>query len=139
MFSNYLKSTLRNFLKDWIYSILNIAGLAVGIACCVICYLHIDFELSYDKFHAKKDRIFRLVTGDIQQNDYWVKMAAPIPPVLKEQFPEVEEYIRIAKLSWDPKVIVKHGEKSFNEDQFLMVDPSFFKIFDYHLISGDAR
>lgn len=139
MIANYLKTSARNFRKDLLYSILNIIGLAVGIACCVICYLHIDFELSYDKFHSKKERIFRLVTGDIQQNDYWVKMAAPIPPVLKEQFPEVEEYVRIAKLSWDPKVIVKYDENAFNEDQFLMVDPSFFKIFDYQLVSGEAE
>jgi len=63
-------------------------------------------------------------------------MAAPIPPLLKEQFPEVEEYVRIANISWDPKVIVEYGDKAFNEDQFLMVDPSFFTVFDYKLISG---
>lgn len=139
MITNYLKTGLRHFGKDWFYSILNILGLAIGIASCVICYLHIDFELSYDQFHGKKDRIFRLVTGDIQQDDYWVRMAAPILPVIKEQFPEVEEYVRIANLSWDPKDIVKYEDKAFNEDHFLLVDPSFFTIFDYDLVSGSAE
>ncbi len=139
MLSNYLKSWFRNFSKDLLYSSLNVLGLAIGIASCVICYLHINFELSYDQFHTKKDRIFRLVTGDIQQDDYWVKMAAPIPPVIKEQFPEVEEYVRIANLSWDPKDIVQYGQKAFNEDHFLLVDPSFFTIFDYDLVSGSAE
>ena len=139
MFSNYLKSAFRHFRKDLSYSILNILGLAIGIASCVICYLHIDFELSYDSFHSQKDRIYRLVTGDIQQGDYWVMMAAPIPPVLKERFPEVEEYVRIARISWDPKVIVKYEDRAFNEDQFLMVDPSFFSVFDFELISGSKE
>lgn len=139
MISNYIKTAIRNLRRDLFYSVMNILGLAIGIAGCVICYLHIDFELSYDRFHTKKERIFRLVTGDIEQNDYWVKMAAPIPPVLKEQFPEVQEYVRIGNISWDPKAIVKYGDRAFNEDQFLMVDPSFFKIFDYNLISGSEE
>ena len=136
MISNYFKTAIRNLRRDLFFSVLNIFGLAIGIAGCVICYLHIDFELSYDKFHSQKDQIFRLVTGNIEQNDYWVKMAAPIPPVLKERFPEVQDYVRIGKISWDPKTIVKCGERAFNEDQFLMVDPSFFTIFDFKLISG---
>jgi len=135
---SYLKIALRLFRRDVLYSLINITGLAIGIASCVICYLHIDYELSYDTQHSKKDRIYRLITGDIESKDYWVMMAPPIPPELKNRIPEVEDFVRIGRLSWDPKALVKYGEKSFFEDRFLLADPSFFRIFDFNLIH-DSR
>lgn len=139
MILKYLKSGIRSFIRDKFYASLNIAGLAIGMASCIACFLHVDYEMSYDQFHHRKDRIYRLVKGEIDLNDYWVMMAAPIPPVLKEQFPEVEDFTRIGRISWDPTALVKYQDKSFNEDQFLLVDPSFFQIFDFELLAGDKH
>ncbi len=137
MISNYFKIAIRLFRRDLLYSLINIAGLAIGIASCVICYLHIDYELSYDKFHSKKERIYRLILGETGSEDYWVMMSAPVPPALQERIPEIEDFTRIGRISWNPKALVTYGDKSFFEDRFLLADPSFFRIFDFNLITGN--
>jgi len=139
MFINYIKSALRYFARDKIYSLINILGLALGIASCIVCYLHINYELSYDQFHSKKDQIYRVVKGDLKTGEYWAAMSAPVPPKLKQEFPEVKEYVRIGKFSWDPKTIVQYNNQSFYEDHFLLVDPAFFKIFDFKFIEGNPE
>ena len=116
---------------------INILGLSLGLASCLICYLHLSYELGYDDFHENEESIYRIITGDLEEDDYWVMMAAPVPPVLKQEFPEVEEYVRMAYISWDPKILVKHQEKVFNEKNFFLTDPSFFTVFNYKLILGD--
>lgn len=139
MLLNYIKSAIRYFAKDKVYSTINILGLALGIASCVICYLHINYELSYDQFHTKKDQIYRVVKGDLKTGKYWSSMAAPVPPKLKQEFPEVKEYARIGRFSWNPKTMVQYNNQSFYEDHFLLVDPAFFKIFDFKFIEGSPE
>ena len=137
MLYNYFKIAIRFFKKNLSYSVLNVLGLSIGLASAIICLLHINYEFSYDKFHSNSENIYRLVSGNPNSGQYWACMAAPVPVVLKENFPEVEEYIRIGRYSWDPKTIVKYENKSFNVDNFLLVDPSFFKVFDFKLIQGN--
>jgi putative ABC transport system permease protein len=139
MVKKYILMAYRSFARNGLYSIINIAGLTLGIASFIICYYHLSFELTYDKFHQDPESIYRVVTGDMEGDDYWVMMAAPIPPVLKAEFPEIEDYVRMAYISWDPKYTVKVEEKSFNEEHFFLVDPSFFKIFNYKLLLGDPE
>lgn len=139
MLLNYIKSAIRYFGRDKLYSAINILGLSLGIASCIICYLHINYELSYDQFHTKKDQIYRVVKGDLNTNQYWAGMSAPVPPKLKQEFPEIKEYARIGKFSWDPKTMVKYNNQSFYEDHFLLVDPAFFKIFDFEFIEGNPE
>lgn len=139
MLLNYIKSAIRYFGRDKLYSTINILGLALGIASCIICYLHINYELSYDQFHSKKDQIYRVVKGDLKTNKYWAGMAAPVPPKLKQEFPEIKEYARIGKFSWDPKTMIQYNNQSFYEDHFLLVDPAFFKIFDFEFIEGNPE
>jgi len=135
----YLLLTVRIFWRNPFYSLINILGLSLGLASCLVCYLHLSYELGYDHFHEQRDHLYRVVTGDMEENDYWVMMAAPVPPVLKTEFPEIREYVRMGFFSWDPKVLVQHGEKFFNERNFFMVDPSFFTVFSYRMILGDPE
>ncbi|MFP4025092.1 MAG: ABC transporter permease [Thiohalospira sp.] len=139
MILNYIKTAKRYLIRDKLYSAINIMGLALGIASCIICYLHINYELSYDQFHSKKDQIYRVVKGDLKTGEYWASMSAPVPPKLKKEFPEVKEYARIGKFSWDPKTMVQYNNQSFYVDYFLLADPAFFKIFDFKFIEGNPE
>ena len=139
MIKKYFLLAYRSFVRNILYSIINIAGLTLGIASFIICYYHLNFELTYDKFHQESESIYRVITGDMEGDDYWVMMAAPIPPVLKAEFPEIEEYVRMAYISWDPKFMVEVEKNSFNEENFFLVDPSFFSVFNFELELGDPE
>ncbi|MEE4196547.1 MAG: ABC transporter permease [Bacteroidales bacterium] len=139
MLINYIKSAIRHFTRDKLYSSINILGLALGIASCIICYLHINYELSYDQFHSKKNQIYRVVKGNLETGQFWAAMSARVPPKLKQEFPEVREYARLGKFSWDPKTMIKYDNKAFYEDHFLLADPSFFKLFDFKFIEGNPE
>ena len=91
MFQNYLKVAIRNLLKQKTYSIINISGLAVGMACVLLISLYILDELSYDTFHKNADKIYRLISAfDGNSNPGWIGTPAPLAPALKEKFPDVE-------------------------------------------------
>src|SRR6056297_263224 len=137
MIKKNMQTALRYFWRDKLYSAIGIIGLSIGMASCLICYLHVRFEKSYDQYHPDKERIFRLVKGDPQEGEFFAGMAAPVPVLLKREFPEVEEYARLADFSWDPKAWVKYQDKSFYEEYFMLADPAFFDLFNYRFIHGD--
>ncbi len=137
MIKKNIQTALRYFWRDKLYSAIGIIGLSIGMASCLICYLHVRFEKSYDQYHPDKERIFRLVKGDPQEGEFFAGMAAPVPVLLKREFPEVEEYARLADFSWDPKAWVKYQDKSFYEEYFMLADPAFFDLFNYRFIHGD--
>lgn len=139
MITNYIKISFRNLLKYKQSNFLNIAGLAFGIACCVLCYLHIQFELNFDRFNTNYNAIYRLVAGNPAEEKFWVKVAAPMPPTFKNQIPEIKEYVRLANASYNPKVLVTYESKSYLEPYFLMADPSLFSIFEFPAIEGDPK
>jgi len=137
MISNYIKVSLRNLLKYRQNNLLNIIGLAFGLACCVLCYLHIQFELGFDRFNSNYNSIYRLVAGNPNDENFWVKVAAPMPGTFKSQVPEIKDYVRLASASYNPKVLVAQGENTFLEPNFFMADPSLFSIFSFAPIKGD--
>jgi len=97
MFKNYLKIALRNIIKHKGYSLINISGLAIGIACCVLILLFVQYELSYDRYHAHAENIYRLerdVNFHEVQGLYPVT-AHPYGPTLQSDFPEVAQAVRI--------------------------------------------
>jgi len=136
MFKNFFKITLRNIVRQKVYSVINIAGLAIGIACTILITAFILYELSYDKFHEKADRIFRLILngkiGEELMRGAWT--AVPAAAAFVDEFPEVTDATRLEE--WD-NILVRYEEKSFLEDRFLWADSSFFQIFSFRLISGD--
>jgi len=138
MFRNYLKVAFRNIRKYKIYSLINISGLAIGMACCVLIMLFIQDELSYDRYHEKADRIYRLVDsfdaeGELSRD--FALSSAPFAPTLIEDFPEVEDAVRLLPR----RHLVSLGEKKFYEDGLIYADASIFNIFTYPLVQGNPE
>jgi putative ABC transport system permease protein len=133
MFRNYLKVALRALLRQKGYSFINILGLTVGMSCFILIGLWVKDELSFDRFHIKKDRIFRIV-NKTQQGDYIPSPTYALAPALKSLYPEVEEFARV--WPWYGS-LVTHGDKKFEEDNICLTDPGFFRMFTFPFIKGD--
>lgn len=137
MFKNYLKITYRNLWRHKGFSFINIMGLAVGMTACFLIFSYVRFELSYDDFNHKADRIYRIVT-DIKTPTEVLHPSGPswaVPPNLKDEFPEVEAFVRLNNAS----LLVKKGDIQFQEDKSLLADSSFFNIFDMKLLKGNPK
>jgi putative ABC transport system permease protein len=136
MFKNYLKTAFRNLGKNKLYSGINIIGLTVGLAACLLIGVFISHELSYDKFNKNADRIVR-ATMEYKRAETINTTATTgtkVGPQFKRTFPAVEEYTR----TFLSHGIIKYGEKVFDEQRILFADDPFFKIFSFNLIDGSA-
>ncbi|MGD8536202.1 MAG: ABC transporter permease [Candidatus Aminicenantes bacterium] len=134
MFRNYLKIALRNIKRHKGYSFINIVGLAVGMACCILILLWVQDELSYDRFHKNADDIYR-VLQDINFADHsttWAITQGPLGPSLKEDFPEIIDATRITGRGFR----LTYNEKSYDEG-VSMADGSILKMFTFPLVKGD--
>ena len=141
MFKNYLKIAFRNILRQRVYSLINIIGLAVGIACCILILLFVRYELSYDQFNKKADRIYRVTREWFNEDGgsslHLARVAPPIGPLLKNDFPQIiQEETRLLQ---DGGVVLKVGEKSFIENRFFWAEQSTFTIFSIHFIEGNKN
>ncbi len=135
MFKNYIKIAWRNLVKNKVYSGINIIGLAIGLTAGFLILLFVNFELSYDGFHTKGDRIYRVV-ADIKtpsENIEANKPAWAVPLHLEKQFPEVESAVRVAGRD----MLIRKDDLKFKETGILAADPNFFNVFDFELIKGN--
>lgn len=139
MLRNYFLIHIRLLLKKPVLAGINLFGLSIGIGICLLSYLHVQSELSFDKYNKNSQRIYRLVNGDVANGDGWVKISAPIPPILADQIPEIELYTRLARVTYNAKITVQHEQDVFNESNFYMADPDYLKIFDLPLIKGQPE
>jgi putative ABC transport system permease protein len=146
MFKNLFKTAWRNVLRNKAYTFINIIGLGTGISICLVIFVLIQFHLSFDNFHAKKDRIYRMLTeyhhADSKDIFYGSGIARGIPQTLKTDIPEIEAYAPIMHNDNEQiQVLNKEGQidKKFKETGVFATTPSFFKIFDFPLIQGDAN
>ena len=138
MFKNYFKVAIRNLWKNKGYSAINILGLAIGLATCLLILIYVIDELSYDKFNKKADRIYR-VDGDINfGGTHWVLAVAPDPlgPTLKKDFPQVEQYVRFRNYGG---FSVKKDNEYVPENNVIYVDSTLFDVFTLPLVAGDSR
>lgn len=136
MIKNYFKIALRNILKHKLYSAINILGLMIGLAACLLIGLYITHELSYDKFNKKADRIVR-ATMEYRHAGTLNTVATTgtkAGPQFKRIFPEVEEYVR----TYIGTRTVRREEKMFEEKRFLFADEAFFNVFSFQLLAGSA-
>jgi putative ABC transport system permease protein len=144
MFKNYLKIARRNLARNKGYAAINVTGLAVGIAVCMMIFIIIQYQTSFDTFHAKKDRVYRVLTeyhhkesGDIS---YGKDLPFPLPSGLKVAFPQVEQVAPIFASQNDQLFVLNDNgdtRKVFKEQRGLFyTSPSFFKIFDFPLLAG---
>lgn len=137
MIKNYLLTAFRSFMRYKGYSLINIAGLAIGMACSILIMVWVAHELSYDRFNEKSDRLYRLV-----QTQYYSSgpltttcMPGPISTDLIEQYPEIEDAFMFYYMSG---TVVNYEEKTFTEN-LRMADPGLFRMFDFEFISGDPE
>lgn len=139
MIKNYFLIAWRNLAKHKIFSAINILGLSAGLACCILIFLFIQNELSYDKFNDRAGHIYRLISdmpGPAGKNTLAVT-PAPWAPLMKKDFPEIHEYVRLVK---DEKVLIgQEGEKHFYETKLLYADSTFFNVFSVPLQKGDVK
>ncbi|WP_200979335.1 ABC transporter permease [Echinicola sp. 20G] len=143
MWKNYFKIAWRNLLKKKVYASINILGLAVGMACCLVISMYIMDELSYDQYHEKKDRIYRVIHGNSspeadegEVESYWVWGNAPIGPALKEEFPDIE---KVVQFSGRADLLLSYGEDTYQEEGVLFIDSTAFDVFSWKMIEGDAK
>jgi ABC-type antimicrobial peptide transport system permease subunit len=135
MFNNYLKIAFRNIKRHKGYYFINIAGLTIGIVCFILIGLWVKDELSFDRFHQKKDRIFRVLNRNHDGSaDFNITYA--LGPALKAEYPEVEESCRVCL--WFGSH-VKYQDKIYAERNIYLSDPSFFKIFSFPFIRGNPE
>ncbi|WP_291199591.1 ABC transporter permease [Dyadobacter sp.] len=137
MLKNYFKIAFRNLWKHKVFSFINIMGLTVGMSACLLISMYVNFELTYDAFHSKSDRIYRLVTDVITPSE---TINAGITswafgPTIKQDFPEVEAYTRTNGGSF----LVRKGDIKFQEEATVFADSSLFRVFDFKLIQGDPK
>jgi putative ABC transport system permease protein len=139
MFKSYFKIAIRNLLRNKVHSFINIFGLAIAITAVILILLYIKFEYSYDNFHGKKERIFRVSVksyhNKILDAESYV-FVPPIGPAMKNDIPEIEEYTRIST----PRIsYLTYSKKTIKVDNVIYADSTFFGIFDFKLNIGDKR
>ena len=137
MIKNYLKIAFRNLWRHKAFSFINIMGLTVGMSACFLIFLYVKFELTYDAFNTKADRIYRVV-ADIKTPTEVIKAgtaAWAVAPNIKNEFPEVEAFVRVSGAD----MLVSRGDAKFQEDNARYADSAFFQVFDFKLIKGDPR
>lgn len=141
MLKNYLKIAFRNLLKNKIFSIINIAGLAIGMAVCMLILLYVSHELSYDKFHRKGKNIFHtLVKMKFGANEVQFNMVSKnFGNAVKQANPEVEDFARVGSPFQDDVVIKSDENHKFFERKFVFSEPSLFNIFSINLLHGNPK
>lgn len=139
MIKSYLKIAWRNLLKNKVFSLINVAGLAIGLACFLLIALYVTDELSYDRFHEKANRIYRIHT-DIRFGGTDLRLAVsadPLGAALKKDYPQVEQFVRLYA-SDGPKFIKKGGEY-IRESEVGYADSTLFDVFTLPLVAGNAK
>lgn len=138
MLKNHLAVALRNVRRQPGYTILNILGLTLGIAATLFILLYVFEETRFDTFHTKADRIYR-VSADITEPDdhfRWAQTQVPLAPQLKEDYAEVEEFVRFIP---NGRTRLQYGENFFFDDKIFLVDSTLCDVFDFEFLQGQAK
>lgn len=144
MIKNYFKIAWNNLKKNKVFSFINIFGLSVGLASCMLITLYIINEISYDRYQKNGDHIYQVATTFIQQGQEhkMPNTPAPLAQAMQMDFPEVEQTTRLIGLFAEDKTLVQYNEKngilkSFYETRGFMADSTFFRMFTYDFIEGN--
>jgi len=140
MLKNYLKIAWRNLLRNKAYSFINILGLAIGIAASVLIFLHVRDELSYDRYHAKADRIYRITADWSNKGDSRIhQLGTPsiLARTIRAHYPQAESVAQLCGPFED--VILKQGDNGLEESEVYLADPDVFDVFTFPMVMGDAR
>lgn len=139
MIKNVLKMFLRNFKRQKGYSIINLTGLAIGLACCALISLYLFNELSFDRYHVDADKIFRVCTRiNIQQSDIFLATSNnPIGLTLQRDYPEVLSSVRVRPMY--SSVQIEVGDRTYVEQNVIFAEQSLFDVFSFHFLMGDRQ
>ncbi len=140
MLKNYLKITLRNIKRNKAFSVINIAGLAIGMACCILIVNYIVFESSYDRFHKNADNIYRINTlleiggrgGNLASTNH------PIGDYLRENYTEVLNSVKFRRYKYG-QTLIEYEDNKFFEERLYYADNSVFDVFSYPMLIGDPK
>ena len=133
MFKNYLKIAWRNIVRQKGYSGINIIGLAIGIAACLLILQYVSFELSYENFHTNKDRIYRVQQDRFDNgklSTQWAAGAYAVGNSMKDAIPEVEEYVKVLQRDY---VVAEVNNQPVKINKVFFATNSFFDVFTYPL------
>ena len=142
MLTNYLRVALRTLTKRKGHTFINVAGLALGMACCLLLFQYVAYETSFDRFHAKHDRLYRAAfqtTHNGGEEDTGSHVGYIFGPTVEEEVPEVVRYARIHPNYGDAVISYQDGatDRAFAEDEAFFVDSTFLRMFDFPLTAGD--
>src|SRR4051794_4027152 len=138
MLRNYFKTAWRNLMKNKTFSLINIAGLSIGMAACLLILQYVSFQLSFDQFNKNAPDIYRVVNdryqnGKLEQHGTITYSA--IGKAMQDDFPEVINHARVEPFSEE---VITYGDKKIGDLNVLAVDNSFLSMFSYQIIAGDA-
>jgi putative ABC transport system permease protein len=138
MIKNLLKTAVRHIRKYVGYSILNIAGLALGISSALFLIIYVSDEMSYDRYHENAGRIYRVASKITETDDQftWIVAQIPMGPQVVQDYPEVESFVRFINM---PRALYKYEDKEYVEENFFYVDSTLFDIFTYRVIRGEVK
>jgi ABC-type antimicrobial peptide transport system permease subunit len=131
MIRNYLRAAWRAVKKYKTYSIINVSGLALGVASCMIVFLVVQYELGYDSFHKKADRIYRVTLNAL---DFNPSVSMAVAPAIRNYFPELEQ---VSQVWHQSDGLITINNQKYNEKNYMFADQQFLKIFDYTWIKGN--
>lgn len=144
MIRNYIKTAWRNLVRNKTYTAINITGLAIGIAACLLIFLVVKFETSFDNYHQKKDHIYRVITASEGSEGPHLSGAVPFPTsqALRADFPQLKQ---VASIFWDGGSHFTVGNDNrgdariYKEDDTYFAEPQLFNIFDFTWLAGDKK
>jgi putative ABC transport system permease protein len=134
MLHNYLKIALRNLLRQKAFSLINLAGLATGMACSILILLWVQHELSYDRFHTHADSIYRITTNMVGHET--ARSSVPLAAAMQAEVPGVKNAVRLRPIN-SRNVLFEAGERKFEEERVLFADSTFFQVFSFQLLHGN--
>ncbi len=139
LFFNYAKLTFRKLRRQKGYSFINISGLTMGLACCILIMTWVMDEWNFDRFHKDADRIHRIISEDHAGGTvfYYAGTPAPLGPTLVAEYPEIESFARVQS-GWDGWQL-HYGDKWFFSEKLAAVDPTFFQVFDFTFLKGNPK
>jgi putative ABC transport system permease protein len=147
MIRHFFQIAWRQLLRRKFYSLINITGLAVGMACCILITLYVRNELSYDRYHTKGDRIYRVTQTfrSVQDGqtlpppsprDFQVWGCAPVGPALQADFPQIEKVVQFMS---SRSILLQKGDKRIQQDDLLPMDSTAFEVFSWKMVEGDPH
>lgn len=138
MFRNFLITAIRSLVRQKGFSLINILGLALGLACALLILLWVQDELSFDRFHEHADRLYRVEEDQYYSGEVYHVNVTPYPsgPIWKDEIPEIEDACRY---QWPSGMLFTYGEKAFYEGGCVAVDSTFFNLFTYEFLYGNKE